>query len=271
MNPFRQMLKASGSQPALGTWILSANPLVAEAMGHAGFDWAVVDMEHGPADLAAVVHMLQALASTRLVPVVRVPWNEPVVVKRVLDAGALTVMFPFVQSADEARAAVAATRYPPEGVRGMIGMSRASRFGTVPNFIRNANRTVGVIVQIESRTAVEAVEAIAAVPGVDALFVGPLDLAGSLGLGGDVSAAPVVEHINRAVAASHRAGKPIGVIGTEPQAVAQFRAMGFDYLAIGSDLGLMMSSALAAIRALRTPASEHVHTLNAGTHTGASS
>jgi 2-keto-3-deoxy-L-rhamnonate aldolase RhmA len=270
MNPFRHLLKASGSQPALGTWILSAHPLVAEAMGHAGFDWAVVDMEHGPADIGAVVGMLQALAATRLVPVVRVPCNEPVVVKRVLDAGASTVMFPFVQSADEARAAVAATRYPPDGVRGMVGMSRASRFGTVPNFIRDANRTVSVIVQIESRSAVEAIEAIAAVPGVDALFVGPLDLAGSLGLGGNVTAAPVVEQMNRAVAAAHRAGKPIGVIGNEPQAVAQFRAMGFDYLAIGSDLGLMMSSAQAAIRALRTPASEHVHTLNAGTQTTAS-
>jgi 2-keto-3-deoxy-L-rhamnonate aldolase RhmA len=153
VNPFRQLLKASGSQPAVGTWILSASPVVAEAIGHAGFEWAVVDMEHAPADLQDVVHMLQALASTRAVPVVRVPWNDAVVVKRVLDAGATTVMFPFVQNAAEAALAVAATRYPPQGVRGIAGMSRASRFGTAPGYLRNANRLTGVILQVETPDA----------------------------------------------------------------------------------------------------------------------
>ncbi len=267
MNPFRHLLKASGSRPAMGTWILSAHPLVAEAMGHAGFDWAVVDMEHGPADIAAVMGMLQALSSTRLVPVVRVPSNEPVAVKRVLDAGAHTVMFPFVQTAEEARAAVAATRYPPEGVRGMVGMSRATRFGTAPQALRQANRTVGVIVQIESAEAVQAAEEIAAVPGVDALFVGPADLSASLGLPGEVAAPRVLEAMGHAMAAARRAGKPIGTIGDLPQAVAQYRAMGFDFLAIGSDLGLMMRGAEAALTSLRTPSAEHVHSLAGGTHT----
>jgi 2-keto-3-deoxy-L-rhamnonate aldolase RhmA len=266
MNPFRHLLKASGAAPALGTWILSAHPLVAEAMGHAGFEWGVVDMEHAPADLGTVVGMLQALASTKLVPVVRVPWNEPVMVKRVLDAGAQTVMFPFVQTADEARAAVAATRYPPAGVRGMVGVSRATRFGTLPHWVQAADRSVGVIVQIESRAAVEALESIAAVPGVDALFVGPADLSASIGLAGEVAAPAVLDLMGRAVAAARRAGKPIGAIGDHPQAVAQYRAMGFDFLAIGSDLGLLMRAAQQAIGALRTPTAEHVHTLAAGTH-----
>jgi 2-keto-3-deoxy-L-rhamnonate aldolase RhmA len=199
-----------------------------------------------------------------------VPANEPVIVKRVLDAGAQTVMFPFVQSADEARAAVAATRYPPEGQRGMAGMSRASRFGTVPNFLRDANRSVGVIVQIESEAAVAQADAIAAVQGVDALFVGPLDLSASVGLPGQLRSARVLELMHRVVAASHQASKPIGVVGDTPQDVAQYRAMGFDFLAVGSDLGLVMHSARAALAALRTPGSEHVHTLTSGTQTGAS-
>ena len=127
MNPFSHLLKAAGAHPPVGTWIMSASPLVAEATGHAGFDWAVLDMEHSPVDMMEVVQMLQALSATKMVPVVRVAWNDPVLVKRVLDAGATTVMFPFVQNADEAARAVAATRYPPQGVRGLSAMSRASR------------------------------------------------------------------------------------------------------------------------------------------------
>jgi 2-keto-3-deoxy-L-rhamnonate aldolase RhmA len=267
MNPFRHLLKASGAQSALGTWILSASPIVAEAIGHAGFEWAVVDMEHAPADTLDVVHMLQALASTRAVPVVRVPWNDAVAVKRVLDAGATTVMFPFVQNAADAARAVAATRYPPQGVRGIAGMSRASRFGTLPAYFRNANRTTGVIVQVETHDAVLQIESIAAVDGVDALFIGPGDLAASIGLIGEVNAPPVLDLMGRAVEAARRAGKPIGTLGESPEMVAQLRAMGFDFLAMGSDLGLMMRAAVQSIHALRTPTAEFVHTLAAGTQT----
>src|SRR5690349_16044310 len=109
MNAFRQLLKSSGAHPPVGTWISSANPVVAEAIGCAGFDWGLVDMEHAPLDVPGLVHMLQALAGTKMMPVVRVPWNDAVMVKRALDAGACSLMFPFVQTADEARRAVAAT------------------------------------------------------------------------------------------------------------------------------------------------------------------
>mgnify|MGYP000302384710 CR=1 FL=1 len=125
MNPFRQMLRAAGGKPPIGTWISSASPIVAEAVGHAGFDWGVVDMEHAPLDLMGVVHLLQALGNTKMLGVVRLPWNDAVVVKRLLDAGATTLLFPFVQNAGEAMRAVAATRYPPAGMRGMSGASRA--------------------------------------------------------------------------------------------------------------------------------------------------
>ncbi|HEY1393845.1 MAG TPA: aldolase/citrate lyase family protein, partial [Methylibium sp.] len=144
MNAFRHLLKAAGAHPPVGTWIMSASPLVAEAVGHAGFDWGVIDMEHSPLDMMGVIHLLQAVAGTKMIPVVRVPWNDAVVIKRVLDAGATTLLVPFVQNAEEARRAVAATRYPPEGLRGMAGMSRASRYGLQSNYAQHANEGMGV-------------------------------------------------------------------------------------------------------------------------------
>ncbi len=267
MNAFRQLLKASGGHPPIGTWIMSASPLVAEAVGCAGFDWGVVDMEHSPLDLAGAVQMLQALAGTRLVPLVRVPWNEPVMVKRVLDAGAATVMFPFVQSADEAARAVAATRYPPQGIRGMAPLTRASRFGTLPNYLASANRDVGVVVQLETEQALEAIDAIAAVAGVDALFIGPVDLSASMGQVGRWSHPSVMDRMSQAVRRAKAAGMPIGTIGGAPEDVAQYRAMGFDYVAMGSDLGLLMHASHTALAALRTQDVAHVHTLSGGTRT----
>ena len=179
MNPFKHLLKRSGSQPPIGTWLMSASPLLAEAAGHVGFDWGVIDMEHAPLDLGDVVHLLQAVAGTRMVPVLRVPWNDTVTIKRVLDAGATTLLVPFVQNAAEAAQAVAATRYPPQGVRGMAGMSRAARFGLQTDYLTTANRHISVIVQIETETALAELEAIAGVDGVDAIFIGPADLSGA--------------------------------------------------------------------------------------------
>ena len=173
MNPFRQLLLAHGAKAPIGTWVSSASPIVAEAVGCAGFDWGVLDMEHAPVDLMQLLQLLQAVGNTKMVPVVRVPWNDAVTVKRVLDVGAQTLLFPMIQNADEARRAVAATRYPPEGVRGMAGGSRAARFGTVRDYLRTANQTIGVVLQLETPGALARLEEIAAVPGVDALFVGP--------------------------------------------------------------------------------------------------
>ena len=268
MNPFRQLLKASGSHPPVGTWIVSASPLVAEAIGHAGFDWGVIDMEHAPLDVSGVVGMLQAVGNTKMVPVVRVPWNDAVVVKRVLDAGAQTLMFPFVQSADDARRAVAATRYPPEGVRGVIGMSRATRFGTVRQFVEHAQRSVGVIAQLESPAALDAIAEIAEVPGVDALFLGPADLAAAMGHAGHSDHPAVLERMAQAAHRCKLLGKPVGTIGETPAAVVQYRACGCDFVAIGSDLGLLMRGAQAAAGALRTQDVEtHVHSVVSGTRT----
>lgn len=267
MNPFRHLLKAAGAHPPVGTWVVSSNALAAEALGHAGFDWAVLDLEHTITDLGDLVHLLQAVGNTRMVPVVRLPWNEPVMVKRVLDAGALTVMFPFVQNAEEARRAVAATRYPPEGVRGVMGLSRATRYGTATQALRHANQSVGVIVQIETREALDELEAIATVPGVDAVFVGPADLSASLGHLGEPAHPQVMELLARAVDRCRALGRPVGTMGASAELVAQYRAMGFDFVGVGSDLGLMMRGAQAALSALRTQDTTIVHSVTAGTLT----
>jgi 2-dehydro-3-deoxyglucarate aldolase len=214
-----------------------------------------------------VVHLLQAVGNTKMVPIVRVPWNDAVTVKRVLDAGACTLLFPFVQTAEEAARAVAATRYPPQGVRGMAGMSRASRFGTQPDYFTTANGRVGAIVQLETPQAIGRLEEIAAVPGVDSLFVGPGDLSGAMGLPGQMTHPDVVALMADAAARAKAVGKPIGTVGGSVEVVTRYRAMGYDYVGVASDLGLLMRAAQATLQSLRGSTGEQVHTLAGGTRT----
>lgn len=250
-NAFRDRLAARAAHCPLGSWIMSASPLVAEAMGHAGFDWGVLDMEHTPIDLMTLVQLLQAVSATPMAPVVRVPWNEPVLVKRVLDAGATSLLFPFVQNAAEARAAVAATRYPPDGIRGMAGMSRASAFGTLPGYLQQANTGLCVLLQLETPQAIAELEAIAAVPGVDALFLGPADLSAAMGHVGDLTHADVFALMQQAAQRCRQLGKPVGTVGGTPALVQRYREAGFDFVALASDLGLLMQASQAGLAALR--------------------
>jgi 2-keto-3-deoxy-L-rhamnonate aldolase RhmA len=251
MNPFTELLQQRATRVPIGTWVMSASPIVVEAVGCAGFDWGVIDMEHTPLDLMDLVHMLQAIGNTPMKPVVRVPWNDTVNVKRVMDAGANTLLFPFIQNAEEALRAVAATRYAPDGVRGMAGMSRASRFGTTPNHFRHANDNVCVLVQMETPEAMSRLEEIAAVPGVDGLFVGPGDLSGVMGHVGNLTHPDVMDLMADAGRRANALGMPIGTVGGTPEVVARYRAMGYDYVAVASDLGLLMRAAQAAAQALR--------------------
>jgi len=268
MNPFNQLLRSRGAKAPIGTWVMSASPIVAEAVGAAGFDWGVLDMEHTPLDLMELVHLLQAVGNTKMVPLVRVPSNDAVTVKRVLDAGAQTLLFPFVQNATEARQAVASTRYPPEGVRSMVGMSRASRFGTVPDYLRVANRSIGVVVQLETPQAIARLEEIAAVPGVDALFVGPDDLSGAMGHVDSLIHTDLMTLMTDAARRARAVGKPIGTVGGTPEAATRYRAAGYDFVAVCSDLGLLMRGAQAAVQALRHGGeTTQVHTLAEGTRT----
>ncbi len=264
MNAFAQLLKQRARATPVGTWVMSASPLVAEAIGTAGFDWAVLDMEHSPIDLMGLVHLLQAVGNTPMLPVVRVPWNDSVTVKRVLDAGATTLLFPFIQNADEAQRAVAATRYPPAGVRGMAGMGRASRFGTTANYFKTANDGVCSLLQLETTTAIANLEAIAAVPGVDALFVGPADLSGTMGLPGQLDHPDVLAQMADAAKRANALGMPIGSVGGTPDTVAKYRAMGYDYVAVASDLGLLMRAAQAVAQALRASGAAPSKPTNAG-------
>lgn len=254
MNTFKQLLIDAAGEPPAGTWIMSASPLVAEAIGHAGFDWAVLDMEHTPIDLMTLVHLLQAVSGTKLEPVVRVPWNDTVTIKRVLDAGAKTLLVPFVQNAAEAQAAVDALRYPPLGKRGLAGMGRASKFGTVPDFAATENSRVALIVQLETAEAIGELEAIASIDGIDALFIGPGDLSATMGHVGQLTHPDVLAITADAVRRAKALGKPIGTVGGTPEVCAKYREIGFDFIAIASDLGLLMRGAQAACAALKRQA-----------------
>lgn len=251
MNRFKQLLADRATRTPLGTWVMSASPIVAEAVGVAGFDWGVLDMEHTPLDLMDLVHMMQAVAGTPMVPLVRVPWNDTVNVKRVLDAGATNLLFPFIQNAEEAQAAVAATRYPPQGVRGMAGMSRGSRFGTTPDYLRTANDGICVVLQLETPQAIVNLEAIAAVPGVDGLFVGPGDLSGAMGYVGQLTHPEVMAAMADAARRANAIGMPIGSVGGNAETVAAYRAAGYDFLAMASDLGLLMRGLQGALQSMR--------------------
>jgi len=241
VNHFKRAI-VSG-KPPVGTWLSSGATSTAEAMGCVGFDFLVVDMEHTPLDPPQLADILRTIASTPAQAVVRPPWNDMVMVKRALDAGAQTLLFPFVQNAEEARRAVAYTRYPPDGVRGVAGTHRGSRFGAVSDYLKAAGKEMCVIVQIETLTALAELEAIAAVPGVDSIFVGPGDLSASMGHLGDIGHPAVQEKIAFAAAGCKRIGKPCGIVGGTPEMVAQFLAYGYSWVAVASDMAMMMGRA----------------------------
>ncbi|MDB6043488.1 MAG: 2-dehydro-3-deoxyglucarate aldolase [Gammaproteobacteria bacterium] len=251
-NRFKACLAQPPAQPLLGSWVMSAAPAVAEAMGVCGFDFLVVDMEHSPIDIAEAVSMLRAIAGTPAEPVVRLAWNDQVMVKRVLDGGARNLMFPFIQSAAEAREAVSYTRYPPHGVRGVAGVHRASRYGRAGDYFTTANDEIAVVIQLETPEAIERLAEIAAVPGVDALFVGPGDLSAALGRIGEVGHPEVQALIAKAAQMAHTVGKSIGIVGGNPDMVGRFLSYGYDWAAVASDVGMMTGRAVewaAAIRA----------------------
>ena len=250
-NRFKSWLTQRPPTPPLGTWIMSAAPAVAEAMGFCGFDFLVVDMEHSPLEIADATSMLRAIAGTPAEPLVRLSWNDQVLVKRVLDAGARSVMFPFVQTPEEARAAVSYTRYPPQGVRGVAAIHRGSRFGQWKDYFQVANDDIAVVIQLETPAALERLAEIAAVPGVDSLFVGPGDLSAALGRIGDVGHPEVQSLIARAADQAHAAAKPIGIVGANPDMLARYAGYGYDWMAVASDLGMLTGRAVDWVSAIK--------------------
>lgn len=251
INHFKRAI-SSGRTP-LGAWLGSGAPSTAEALGCAGFDFLVVDMEHTPIDTPQMIGILQAIAGTPAQAIVRPPWNDMVMVKRALDAGAQSLLLPFVQTADEARRAVAYTRYPPDGLRGVAGTHRGSRYGTVSNYLKRASEEICVIVQIETLPALAKLDEIAAIPGIDSIFIGPSDLSASMGHLGDIANPAVQEHLAAAAKACRRAGKPSGIIGPTPDMVARFIDYGYSWVAIGSDMGFMVGRAQEYLSKFRNP------------------
>lgn len=251
MNPFRQLLT---QKTPLGTWLMAAAPATGEALGHAGFDFLVVDMEHVTIEFSDVAHILRAIGCTPAAPVVRLAWSDQILIKRAMDAGAETLMLPFIQNADEARAAVSWMRYPPHGVRGVAAVHRGSRFGTLPGYLANAHERAFSILQLETPEAIADLDAIAGVDGVDAVFVGPGDLSASMGHIGNIAHPEVQSLIAHAAKAAAKAGKPIGIVGPNPAMVGQFLDYGYSFAAVASDMGMMTGRAAEWLAELRKTA-----------------
>jgi 4-hydroxy-2-oxoheptanedioate aldolase len=245
---FRDDLRAAG-RPLAGMWVCTGSPLVAEIAAGSGLDWLLIDMEHSPNGLESVLAQLQAVAASDITPVVRVPIGDIATIKQVLDLGAQNLLVPMVSSAAEAAAAVAAVRYPPRGVRGVgSALARSARWNRVDDYLASADAHVSLFVQIETAAGVDAAAEIAAVDGVDGVFVGPSDLAASLGLLGRQTHPDVVAAVVRAFDAVRAAGKPVGVNAFDPSAAQAYLDAGASFVLVGADVALLArgSEALAA-------------------------
>ncbi len=251
-NPFKRALLER--RVVYGGWLALSSPLAAEALAHAGFDFLVLDTEHAPADTMDAVAMLQAMSAAPAHAVLRVTENAPPLVKRAMDAGAQTLLFPNVNSAADATRAAAAMRYPQDGnsgLRGVAAVTRGGRFGLLPDYLLTANDAACTVVQIESAAALSAAAEIAALPQVDALFVGPADLSASLGHLGNAGHADVQAAIAQVaqVAAAHN--KSAGILALTTEQARRYRELGYTMIALGLDTQWLLTAARNALSAMR--------------------
>jgi 4-hydroxy-2-oxoheptanedioate aldolase len=235
----------------IGLWSSLCSNIVAEIIGDSGFDWILLDTEHSPNELPGLISQMQALATGTATPIVRPAWNDPVLIKRHLDAGAQALLLPFVQTADEAKAAVAATRYPPEGIRGITTSGRAARFGRVQGYLKKAADELCLLVQVETGEALAQIEEIASVPGIDGVFIGPADLSASLGHIGNPAHPEVQDAIKSAVDRLTKVGKPAGILTPNEAEARRYIEWGYKFVAVGSDLGIMAKGADALARSFK--------------------
>lgn len=237
--------RLAGPRPLTGMWVSSGSATAAEILAASGLDWLLIDGEHSPYDLGTVTDLLRAVAPYPATPVVRVPVGDTTVIKRYLDLGAQNLMVPMVDSAADAEAVVRATRYPPEGVRGVgSALARSARWNLVPGYLARAARTVSVTVQVESAAAVDAAAYIASVEGVDAVFVGPSDLAASMGHLGDQSHPDVVAAVTRALDAVRGTGTPVGVNAFDLTLARRYVDAGASFVLVGADVQQLAASAV---------------------------
>tara|TARA_Y100000815_G_scaffold261916_1_gene274743 strand:- start:49 stop:813 length:765 start_codon:yes stop_codon:yes gene_type:complete len=249
VNEFKRRLAAGA--PLDGLWVSLASPIAAEAVSLLGFDWMLFDTEHCPIDLAQVQPLLQAAATGTASAVLRPAWNDKVLIKRALDMGAQTLLIPFVQTPEEAAEAVAATRYPPDGIRGVAGATRASRYGQASDYFAQADSQIAVLVQVEARAAMDRLEDIAAVPGVDGVFIGPSDLAASYGHLGNPGHPEMQAVLEQAVQRLQAVGKPAGILATNAADAKRYRGWGYAFVAGAVDLGLLIGGAKALLAEMR--------------------
>ena len=251
MKPNRVKRLLREGKYACGSWVSLCSPLGAEVMGMVGFDWLLIDMEHGAGDYQTLLTQLQAVAAAgESVPFVRVQANDPAVIKRVLDLGAQGVMVPAARTVEEARAAVAAVKYPPDGIRGIAGV-RAGRFGLDPDYARQANDELMVILQIENKEAIDNIDAILEVPGIDVVFLGPNDLSTDMGRMGHWDHPDVQAAIATLEAAAKARNIPLGTISRNWEAAQACLERGYRFQSLLGDIPFLIQSAQAMVSRFR--------------------
>lgn len=248
-NAFRTALAAH--RPLLGIWSMLNSSNALEGLAHAGFDWILIDGEHSPVSLHDMISHLRALNGSPAIPIVRLVGGDPLLLKQVLDAGATTIMLPYVQHGEEARAAVQAMQYAPRGRRGVAAMHRASRYARITDYIGRAHETLYLIVQIETLKAIDEIEQIAAVEGVDALFFGPGDLAASMGHPGKADHPDVTALIQSCLQRVRRTGKSAGVLAPNASIAERHLQAGFDFVSVANDCALLFQGADAVAARFR--------------------
>lgn len=249
-NRFKQ--KLAGNEPIFGLWLGVPDTSVAEIMAGAGFDWLVVDHEHGPYEVRDVMAHLQAVAPYDVAPIVRPVEASRSLLKKLCDIGVQTFLIPMIDSAQQAQAVVEAVRYPPKGVRGLgTSMARAARWGAVPGYIRTADDEMCVIVQVESKNALQNVVEIASVDGVDAVFIGPSDLSASMGYGGDVSHPEVVAAVSAGLREIKQAGKHAGLLCLDESRIGHYVDCGASFVGVGVDSLLIGNAARSLIARIK--------------------
>lgn len=237
INTFKRAIQAGRLQ--IGLWSILSSHVTVEIIAGSGFDWLVLDTEHAPNELPMVYSQLQAAKGGTAHPVVRVPWNDMVTIKRYLDIGAQTLLIPCIESEQEARNAVAYTRYPPAGLRGYSAAPRASAFARIKDYATTCEREVCVLLQVESRLGLDNLEAIATVEGVDGVFIGPGDLSAALGHVGNPKHPEVQAAIEDAIKRIKACGKPAGILTADEKLAQHYIDLGCLFTAVGSDLGIL--------------------------------
>ncbi len=248
-NKFTHAIAAGDKQ--IGLWISLASPFVAEVTAPAGYDWALIDMEHSPNDYFTVLGQLQAFAATQTTAIVRPEWNNPVIVKRLLDLGVPGLLFPMIQTVEEAQLAVSATRYPPHGIRGVSGATRATKFGRISDYVARVEDETTVILQLETAAAIGRAVDIASVDGVSGIFFGPADIAADIGLVGQPMHRDVWDLIRPAAQALIAKGIPVGTLVMDTEFAAELLNDGFTFVACASDSGLLAKASDAALAAVK--------------------